>query len=72
MIYGKPNYAKSCVFGGDNRYTELFSKLPIYVDLPIDTYSEIFKKQITKLVEIIDLDQKYNTVGLPIHVKIWS
>ena len=65
--FSNKDYSKKCHFAGNDKYVEIFQKIPIYNDYPIEKGTKILKQQISKLVELFDLDAKYNPVGTPIN-----
>jgi len=72
MEYSQKNYTYQCLYGGDISYVKMYESIPKYFDVPIDEYSKIIKEQVECLVKIFDLDLTYNSVGLPINVKIFQ
>ena len=70
--YTDKNYEYITICGGDETYREIYTQIPKYWDAPIQEYQNIIQKQISKIVEILDLDYKYNSVGVPINVEIFQ
>lgn len=68
----KRDYTKNCTFGGDNRYTKIFELIPTYFDYPLEKSVEIIQKQVEKLIEIFDLDARYNPVGMPVVIEVFK
>ena len=70
--YTDKNYEYITICGGDETYREIYTQIPKYWDARIQEYQNIIQKQISKIVEILDLDYKYNSVGVPINVEIFQ
>lgn len=70
--YSNKIYEYKSLYGGDKKYVNIYDILPKYFDAPIQEYSNIVKKQIEHLIGIFDEDYKYNSVGLPVTIKIFK
>lgn len=63
----KENY--SVIYGGDEKYRKIYDNIPKYYDIPYEKYSEMIRKQIENIIDIYDIDIKYNSVGKPVQIE---
>ena len=72
LKYSEKNYQYDAIFAGDDRYSHMYSYIPTYFDVESEIYVNIIKKQVEHLIDIFDLDYKYNSVGKPIETYIFK
>lgn len=70
--YGDIVYEPKVIYGGDERYRNLYDIIPKYKDAPINDYAKRIQKQIELMVGIFEQDYRYNPVGLPVNVKVFQ
>ena len=72
ILYSQPNYEKIAHYAGEEKYVKMYNILKKYNNLPLSEYANDIKRQIELMIDIFDIERKYNSVGKPVCIEMYQ